>query len=193
MEELSQSGENHVSSTQIAKRLHLSDAQIRKDLSYFGKFGVRGKGYDVEALSDKIQEILGTTSTWSCVIVGTGNLGQALLAYEGFRKHNFEILAAFDVDESIVGTRINNCPVHHMDRMEELLAEHDVRLAIIAVPAEQAQEVLDRLVRIGVKGILNFAPFVPEAPDDVIIESVDLSTNLEVLTYFLSHQNGSET
>lgn len=191
MEELALSGKRHVSSNEIARRLHLSDAQIRKDLSYFGKFGVRGKGYDIESLSSTISDILGTSSTWDCILVGVGNLGRALLSYKGFQDHNFAIRAAFDVDPEKVGTPIQGCPVHHMEEMGEVLEEHSVRLAILAVPAESGEEALEHLLDHGITGILNFAPFVPEVPEGIVVESVDLSTNLQVLAYFLTHSDGS--
>lgn len=191
MEDFLVAGRTHVSSTEIAERLHLSDAQIRKDLSYFGKFGVRGKGYDISRLIEEITEILGTMRTCPCVLVGVGNLGQALLSYEGFRDHNFVIEAAFDVDPDVVGTRVEDCPVHHVDELESYLDESEIRLAILAVPAEAGPDVLETLVAHGIRGVLNFAPFVPEEPEDVMVKSVDLSTNLEILAYFTNNLEGA--
>lgn len=189
MEDLLASGRTHVSSNEIADRLRLSDAQIRKDLSYFGKFGVRGKGYKIRALIERISEILGTTEPCGCILVGVGNLGQALLAYEGFEEHNFRIRAGFDVDPEKTGTTLEGVPIHSMDQLGTFLREHPVSMAILAVPAENGPDVLDALVENGIRGILNFAPFVPEVPDDVMIESVDLSTNLEVLAYYMNHSS----
>jgi redox-sensing transcriptional repressor len=187
METLSMAGRTHVSSNEIAQLLQLTDAQIRKDLSYFGKFGVRGKGYDIESLRDKISEILGTEQSFPCVLIGAGNIGQALLSYGGFEERNFEIRAAFDVDPDTVGQSVDGVPVKHMDDLESFLQSNTINLAILAVPSDTAQSVIDRLVECDVKGILNFAPVVPETPDDVIVENVDLSTNLEVLSYFLNN------
>lgn len=187
METLSMAGRTHVSSSEIARLLQLSDAQIRKDLSYFGKFGVRGKGYDIESLSDKISEILGTTRTFPCILVGVGNIGEALLSYGGFENRNFEIQSAFDVDSSIVGRKINGCKIQHMDELKDFLSGKDIELAIVAVPSPAAQEVLEHLAECGIRGILNFAPFVPDLPENIIVENVDLSTNLEVLAYFLNN------
>ena len=187
MQTLSMAGRTHISSDEIASLLQLSDAQIRKDLSYFGKFGVRGKGYDIESLSDKISEILGTTRTFPCILVGVGNIGQALLSYGGFKNRNFEIQAAFDVNEKIVGNTINECRVRHSSKIESFLDDQEIELAIVAVPVESAQDVLRHLANCGIRGILNFAPVVPDVPDDIIVENVDLSTNLEVLAYFLNN------
>lgn len=189
MEDLLISGRTHVSSTEIAEKLHLSDAQIRKDLSYFGKFGVRGKGYELQSLVDEISEILGTHQTCRCILVGVGNLGQALLSYGGFQQHNFKIETAFDVDPEKIGLTIGNTPVRALTDLETFLDDNNVRLAILAVPADAGPEVLDRLIEGGIKGILNFAPFVPKTPEDVIVESVDLSTNLEVLAYFMNNSS----
>lgn len=187
MEDFRAAGKTHVSSTEIAERLHLSDAQIRKDLSYFGKFGVRGKGYDIARLIEAITQILGTLKTCPCVLVGVGNLGQALLSYEGFRDHNFVIEAAFDVDPDVVGSEVEGCPVHPVDELGSYLDESDIELAILAVPAEAGPRVLDTLIEHGIRGVLNFAPFVPEESEDVMVKSVDLSTNLEILACFTNN------
>lgn len=192
MEELLESGRTHASSTEIAEHLHLSDAQIRKDLSYFGKFGVRGKGYEIQSLVDEIYEILGTDEVCPCVLAGVGNLGQALLSYGGFEKHNFRIERAFDVDPDVTGTTIGGTPVEAFEELGNYLDSEKVRLAILAVPAQAGPDVIDTLVTHGIRGILNFAPFVPEVPEDVIVESVDLSTNLEVLTYFVNNSAPSK-
>lgn len=191
METLSMAGRSHVSSDEIAQLLQLNDSQIRKDLSYFGNFGVRGKGYDIESLSDKISEILGTQKTFPCILIGVGNIGQALLSYRGFEERNFEIEAAFDVDEEVVGTTVDGCPVKSMDKLDTFLDDRDLQLAILAVPSEQANEVLDRLIDGGIRGILNFAPIVPDTPEGIIVENVDLSTNLEVIAYFLNNPPAS--
>ncbi|MFB6357373.1 MAG: redox-sensing transcriptional repressor Rex [bacterium] len=181
------SGQTHASSEEIARLIHLSDAQIRKDLSYFGNFGVRGKGYDLESLIEKISEILGTTRLFPCVLVGVGNLGQALLSYGGFEDRNFKIEAAFDADPEKTGKTFGDCEVHPANQLGNYLDDSDIELAILAVPAPAAPDVFETLVDHDVRGILNFAPFVPEVPEGVAVESVDLSTNLEVLAYFLNN------
>jgi redox-sensing transcriptional repressor len=188
MEELLASGRTHVSSNEIAERLHLSDAQIRKDLSYFGTFGVRGKGYEIRSLVDEISEILGTDEVCRYVLVGVGNLGQALLSYEGFQEYNFKIEAGFDVDAAKIGRTIGGTLIHDIDELGSYLSEHPINMGVLAVPAEAGPEVLDLLIDNDIRGILNFAPFVPEPPDHVIVESVDLSTNLEVLTFLMNNE-----
>lgn len=187
MEDLLMSGRTHVSSTEIADRLHLSDAQIRKDLNYFGNFGVRGKGYEIQSLVDEISEILGTDDICRCILVGVGNLGQALLSYEGFGEHNFQIESAFDVDPEKIGTEIGGTPVLGIDELDDYLSGNQINMAILAVPADAGPVIMDELVANDIKGILNFAPFVPETSEGVIVESVDLSTNLEVLAYFMNN------
>jgi len=193
MEELLASGRTHVSSNEIAERLHLSDAQIRKDLSYFGKFGVRGKGYEIQSLVDEIAEILGTDEVCRCVLVGVGHLGQALLSYEGFQEYNFKIEAGFDVDADKIGRTIGGTPIHDSEDLGSYLSEHSIQMGILAVPAEAGPAMLDELINNGIRGILNFAPFVPEPPEDVIVESVDLSTNLEVLTFLMNNETNPTT
>lgn len=187
MQTLALSGKTHASSEEIAQPLKLSDAQIRKDLSYFGNFGVRGKGYDLRSVIEKISEILGTTKLFPCVLIGAGNLGQALLSYHGFQDRNFTIDAAFDRDPELIDQEFGNCVVRNIDNLESYLEDTGIQMAIMAVPAEAAPDVFPRLVNNGIKGILNFAPFVPDVPDGVVVESVDLSTNLEVLAYFLNN------
>ncbi len=181
------SGRSHVSSTEIAEKLHLSDAQVRKDLNCFGTFGVRGKGYELQSLTDEISEILGTDQACQCVLVGVGNLGQALLSYGGFQQHNFEIVSAFDVDPEKIGKTIDDTPIKPFKELGTFLEGRDIQLAILAVPANVGPKVLNSLIDNGIKGILNFAPFVSETPEDVVVESVDLSTNLEVLAYFMNN------
>ena len=193
MEELLASGRTHVSSDEIAERLHLSDAQIRKDLSYFGTFGVRGKGYEIQSLVDEIAEILGTDEVCRCVLVGVGHLGQALLSYEGFQEYNFKIEAGFDVDPDKIGRTIGGTPIHDSEDLGAYLSEHSIQMGILAVPADAGPAMLDELIDNGIRGILNFAPFVPEPPEDVIVESVDLSTNLEVLTFLMNNETNSTT
>lgn len=186
MEDLLLAGRTHVSSDEIADKLRLNDAQIRKDLNHFGNFGVRGKGYEIQSLVDRITEILGTHQVCKCILVGVGNLGQALLSYGGFQEHNFRIEKAYDVDPTKTGETFGETPVLDFDNLSETL-QSDTELAILAVPAEAGEEVINQLIEEGIKGILNFAPFVPQTPEDVIVESVDLSTNLEVLAYFLNN------
>lgn len=172
-----------VSSEALAKAARVKSTQLRKDLTYFGQFGTRGLGYDVEQLSKMISDLLGTTSLQPVILVGVGNLGLALLSYKGFEQEGFEIVGAFDADarrrEKI------RVPLYPMDKIPEIVAKHNVRMAIVAVPAAAAQEVANVLVDSGVSGILNFAPIVLHVPDEVMVNNVNLAIELENLSYFI--------
>lgn len=175
-----------VSSEALAKAAGVKSTQLRKDLAYFGQIGTRGLGYNVGALSEMIQEVLGTNSLQPVILVGVGNLGSALLRYNGFRKEGFEITAAFDssLDHARVveGVRIR---VHPASAMEDYIRKHGVKMAIMAVPAEAAQPVANQLVAAGVVGILNFSPTILQVPENVIVNSVDLALELEHLSYYV--------
>ena len=173
-----------VSSEALAKAAHVKSTQLRKDLTYFGQFGTRGLGYDVEQLSKMISDLLGTTSLQPVILVGVGNLGLALLTYRGFEQEGFEIVAAFDADTR-KRDKIANVPLYPMDRVEEIVTKHNVRMAIITVPAAAAQEVANSLIDAGITGILNFAPIVLHVPDEVIVNNVNLAIELENLSYFI--------
>ena len=174
-----------VSSEALAKAARVKSTQLRKDLTYFGQFGTRGLGYDVEQLSKMISDLLGTTSLQPVILVGVGNLGMALLSYKGFEQEGFEIVAAFDNDISRKRDKGPGVPIYSMDKLEDVLHEHNVRMAIITVPAAVAQEVANRLIDSGISGILNFAPMVLHVPDDVMVNNVNLAIELENLSYFI--------
>jgi redox-sensing transcriptional repressor len=173
-----------VSSEALAKAARVKSTQLRKDLTYFGQFGTRGLGYDVEQLSKMISDLLGTTSLQPVILIGVGNLGSALLTYRGFEQEGFEIVAAFDNDASRRRDK-TPVPIHAMDKIEEIINKHTVRMAMITVPAAAAQEVTNRLVDAGISGILNFAPIVLHVPDDVMVNNVNLAMELENLSYFI--------
>ena len=173
-----------VSSEALAKAARVKSTQLRKDLTYFGQFGTRGLGYDVEQLSKMISDLLGTTSLQPVILIGVGNLGSALLLYRGFEQEGFEIVGAFDADTSRKRDK-TNVPIFSMDRIEEIIRKHNVRMAMITVPAAAAQEVANRLVDAGISGILNFAPIVLHVPDDVMVNNVNLAIELENLSYFI--------
>jgi redox-sensing transcriptional repressor len=173
-----------VSSEALAKAARVKPTQLRKDLTYFGQFGTRGLGYDVEQLSKMISDLLGTTSLQPVILVGVGNLGLALLTYRGFEQEGFEIVAAFDADVR-KREKVANVPLHSMDKVEEIVAKHNVRMAIITVPAAAAQEVANTLIDAGITGVLNFAPIVLHVPDEVIVNNVNLAIELENLSYFI--------
>ena len=174
-----------MSSEALAKAARVKSTQLRKDLTYFGQFGTRGLGYDVEQLSQMISDLLGTNSLQPVILVGVGNLGMALLTYRGFEQEGFEIIAAFDIDASRKRDKELETPIHTLDRLEGIIRDRAVKMAILTVPAAAAQEVANRLVEGGITGILNFAPNVLHVPDDVMVNNVNLAIELENLSYFV--------
>ena len=174
-----------VSSSALAKAAGVKSTQLRKDLAHFGQFGVRGLGYNVNALADVIVEVLGTSSLQAVVLVGMGNLGAALSRYAGFSKEGFEISAAFEADPQRAKTVRAGVPVFPAVQMSAYVIENQVKVAILAVPGEVAQSVTNELVSSGVQAILNFSPMHLKVPDHVVVNSVDLALELEHLSYFI--------
>lgn len=183
LEELSDQGVESVSSRRIAELLHSTAAQVRKDLGYFGQFGRRGVGYRVKGLIEALRRIFGTDRTRNVIVVGAGDLGRALLRYRGFAKKGFRLVAAFDIAPSKVGKWVAGVPVRHIDSLPEVVAKHNVRLAILTVPPEAAQEAADRVCGAGIMGILNFAGTTLETPEAVAVGPVDLAAHLEQLSF----------
>ncbi len=173
-----------VSSEALAKAAGVKPTQLRKDLTYFGQFGTRGLGYNVESLSSTIGEVLGHNRLQPVVLVGVGNLGSALLRYGGFRKEGFEVVAAFDIAPKPAGRDVL-IPILALGTMEAFINENQVKMAILTVPATSAQEVANVLIKAGVQAILNFSPTVLDVPEDVVVNSVDLAVELENLSYFI--------
>jgi redox-sensing transcriptional repressor len=174
-----------VSSEALAQVAGVKPTQLRKDLTYFGQFGTRGLGYDVQQLAKMITDLLGTSSLQPVVLVGVGNLGTALLSYRGFQEEGFEVVAAFDADARRFRDRKLPVAVHSMDKLPEIIRDQHVKMAIITVPAVAAQEVANTLVQAGITGILNFAPIVLVVPEDVMVSNVNLAIELENLSYFI--------
>jgi redox-sensing transcriptional repressor len=185
LQRLKANGIRTVSSEALAKAARVKSTQLRKDLTYFGQFGTRGLGYDVEQLSKMISDLLGTTSLQPVILVGVGNLGLALLSYKGFEQEGFEIVAAFDLDAGHKRDKSGSTPILPMERLGEVVQKRGVRMAIISVPAAAAQDVANQLVEAGVTGILNFAPIVLHVPDEVMVNNVNLAIELENLSYFI--------
>lgn len=183
---LSEEGVVVVSSRELAKSAGVSAAQLRKDLSYLGDFGVRGLGYEVNELLRQITRYLGLTRQWSVAIVGFGKLGSALANYRGFVDKNFRVVAVFDIDPEKVGAVVNDngLQVYPVEDLNRIVEEKGVDLAIITTPASAAQQVADQLVSAGVKSILNFAPLPLVVPDDVILREVDLATEMQILSFY---------
>ncbi|MBC8352172.1 MAG: redox-sensing transcriptional repressor Rex [Planctomycetes bacterium] len=170
-------------STQLGALLGFTDAQVRKDLAYFGQFGYPGIGYRCEELIAAIKKILGTDRSWPVAMVGLGNLGRALLHYRGFSQRGFRIVAAFDIDVDKIGELVEGIEVFHRDDLAEVVAVKGIRLAIVAVPGAAAQAIADSLVAAGIEGVLNFAPVTLALPDHVSRVGVDLAIELEQLSF----------
>jgi redox-sensing transcriptional repressor len=176
-----------VSSERLAELSGVNAAKVRKDLSYLGSYGTRGVGYDVGFLVDQVGRELGTTRDWPVVIVGLGNLGRALANYNGFGSRGFRVAALVDADPTLVGETIGELTVVCIDQLESVVGEGQVAVGIVATTPTAAQDVADRLVAAGVRSILNFAPVVLTVPDGVSLRNVDLSMELQVLTFY-QHQ-----
>ena len=176
-----------VSSEALAKAAGVKSTQLRKDLTYFGQFGTRGLGYNVAALSKKLDEVLGTTRLQPVILAGAGNLGTALLGYyEGFAKEGFEIVATFDVEPGQKPVSITkNVDVLPIAELGEFVERHGIKMAILAVPGTAAQEVVNVLVSAGIQAVLNFAPIILQVPANVVVNNVDLAIELENLSYFI--------
>jgi len=193
LEALSRKEQTTISSKQLGESLGLTDAQVRKDLAYFGQFGHAGIGYRVDELIGKVKQILGTDKIWNVLLVGAGNLGRALLAYKGFDAKGFRICAVFDTDPAKVGKKQGSFVIQSPNALAETIQRENIRLAIIAVPADAAQDVADQLVRAGIRGLLNFAPVSLTVPPEVAINAVDLAVQLEQISFHLSLAANAKT
>lgn len=177
----------YVSSRQLAEPLGLTDAQVRRDLSYFGQFGTSGRGYEVQRLHDRLTSILGVAGrTWSVALAGVGNLGSALLAYRGFEERGFLFRVAVDTDPQKVGRTVSGIAVAPVQQLPGLVRRHGIQIGVIAVPVESAQAVCDQFVESGVRAILNFAPVRLDVPPAVWLRVVDLAIELESLSFYLA-------
>jgi len=175
-----------ISSPKIAEITGINSAQIRKDLAYFGEFGKRGLGYPVIDLSRELKKILGLDKKWSVIIAGAGNLGKALIKYKGFQKRGFIIKGIFDNNPLKIGKRLGHIFIYNIKEIEKFIQTENISIGIIVVPADSAQEVVDKMVAGGIKAILNFAPVHIVLPPGIKIHNVDLSIEYEWLTYYLS-------
>jgi redox-sensing transcriptional repressor len=182
--DLRDDGADTISSERLAELAGVNAAKVRKDLSWLGSYGTRGVGYDVDQLLLEISRELGLTRDWPVAIVGVGNLGAALANYGGFGERGFPVAALVDADPAKVGSVVAGHAVHHIDELDELVAELGIAIGIIATPAVGAQEVADRLVAAGVSSILNFAPAVVTVPAQTTLRKVDLALELQVLSFY---------
>ena len=186
-------GQLTVSSEELADLAGVNAAKVRKDLSYLGSYGTRGVGYDVEYLLYQITRELGLTQDWPAAIVGVGNLGRALASYKGFSERGFRITALFDIDDAVVGSEVGGMTVQHLDELKAAVTEQGICIGIIATPPASAQEVADHLVDAGVKSILNFAPAVVNVAPDVNVRKVDLSIELQILSFYQQRRQAIAT
>ena len=191
LSDLLDKGTTRISSQELSILTGFTASQIRQDLNNFGGFGQQGYGYNVEDLQKELGKILGLDFKYNAVVVGAGNLGQAIANYKGFEDAGFKVLSLFDRNPRIFGLKIRNIEIRDMETIEEFIKEHNVEIGIITTPKESAQEVADIYVKAGIKGIWNFAPTDLTIPDNVIIENVRLNESLFILSYFLKtlHQD----
>lgn len=188
LEQTRDQGRTTVSSEELARRSGATSAQVRKDLSFFGSFGKRGMGYEVSALVTRLREILGLERAYRVVLVGAGKIGGALVHYEGFRRRGFEVSAIYDRDPKKIGSRSNGLVVRDVKQLEADLKKEPTDIGIVVTPGDAAQEVADRLVRAGVKALLNFAPVQLKVPRDVEVKTVNMAQELEALSYSLANR-----
>jgi redox-sensing transcriptional repressor len=188
--QLAEAGETVVSSQALGEALDVTPAQIRKDLSYFGRFGKQGRGYNVPTLLAKLREILGLDRRWRVCIVGVGRLGQAIVEYGGFEPQGFSIQGAFDSDPELVGKTVGKVEIRPVDELQDFLAETRIDIGIVAVPARAAQEVVDQLVKGGIRAILNYAPITAHVPPGVSIRHIDPVLSMQSMTFYLKRPAG---
>jgi len=186
---LESEGYHTVSSKELASREKLTPAQVRKDLSFFGSFGTRGLGYPVVELRQKIASILGIDRRWNVGLVGVGNIGSALVSYKEFQKQGFQIEKIFDNDQRKIGSNHKGIVVSDLKDLEDELRGYDIEIVVVAVPAQAAQQVVDRCVAAGIKAILNFAPVNLKVPDDVCLRTENMSMELEYLSFSRVNRN----
>ena len=192
LSQLLDEGVQIANSQQLGEKLQITPAQIRKDLSYFGRFGKQGRGYNVNHLLEELRQILGLTVTWNVAVVGVGRLGRAILNYPGFTPDGFQLVAALDDNPEVVGRDVGGLTVQPVAQLGDVIQRHRVSIAIVAVPIAYTQAVVDRLVECGIKAILNYAPIMPQVPEDVNVRNIDPLLSLQSMTYYLANGAGTE-
>ena len=181
-----------ISSKELGDTLQLTPAQIRKDLSYFGKFGKQGRGYNVRTLVQELRRILGLDREWKMVLVGVGRLGRAILDYARFQRSGFVAVAAFDADSGMVGKKVAGVPVLHVSDLPAVVAREGISIGIVSVPPSHAQQVIDDLVHAGVKAILNYAPVAAKVPPGMKLRDIDPVVAAQSMTYYLKQDSAVE-
>lgn len=186
LERLSQEGQEVTSSHELGKRLGISSAQIRKDLSHFGGFGKQGTGYKIAFLKEQLRQVLKVERDWKVALVGAGDLGSAVARYRGFAERGFHIAYVFDSASDKIGKRVGAFVIRPVEDIQRIIAENDIRIAMIAVPAENAQSVANSLIEAGVRAILNYAPINLNVPDNIHVQYIDPVIHLQRMTYYLT-------
>ena len=186
LKELLSAGVQVANSQQLGDHLQVTPAQIRKDLSYFGRFGKQGRGYSVRHLLDELQQILGLNEHWNVVVIGVGRLGNAILSYPGFTPDGFHIVAALDSNPALIGQEVEGITVRPIQDLEKVVKAQNITIAVVAVPSRFTQQVIDDLVECGVRAILNYAPTSPQVPRDVRIRNIDPVLSLQSMTFYLT-------
>ena len=179
-------GQEVTSSHELGRRLGISSAQIRKDLSHFGGFGKQGTGYQIAYLVDQLRQVLKVNQEWEVAVIGAGDLGTALLHYKGFADRGFRIACVFDNSPQKIGKKIGEFTVHRMEDMQKIIQERGIKIAMIAVPAEKAQDVANTLIEVGVRAILNYAPMTLNVPSNVHVQYIDPVVQLQRMTFYLT-------
>ena len=174
-----------VSSKELGTRLQMTPAQIRKDLSHFGKFGKQGRGYHVETLREELRKIMGLDREWNMALIGVGRLGKALLDYGKLTLQGFKIVAAFDIDPQVIGRKIGGVVIQDISDLAATVKKKDIKIGVLAVPPDQVQKAVDSLVQCGIKAILSYYPVATKAPPDVRVRKVDPMFALQTMTYYL--------
>ncbi len=185
LQQMALEGRQVTSSQELGERLGISAAQIRKDLSQFGEFGKQGTGYDILNLIDQLRKILKIEAVWDVVVVGAGDIGSAVASYQGFKDRGFRVTMVFDNDPGVIGSQVGEYIVQDIAQLDVLVQSSGAKIAMIAVPAANAQSVADQLVKAGVKAILNYAPISLSVPAEVRLQHIDPSTHLQRMTYYL--------
>lgn len=186
LQHMAQDGRLFTSSQELGEKLGISAAQIRKDLSQFGEFGKQGTGYNISYLIDQLRRILNVDRVWDIAVIGAGDIGHAIAGYQGFSNRGFKVAMIFDIDPEKVGKQIHNYTIEDANQMVEKIQAAGIRVAMVAVPASSAQEVVDQLVEAGVKAILNYAPITLNPPPDVYVSYIDPLIHLQRMAYYLS-------
>lgn len=177
-----------VSSERLSDLTGFSAAQIRKDLTYFGQFGTPGKGYNIDQLKEKLLKILGIDQEWNVALVGLGNLGRALLAYQGFNKHGFRIVSVFDNNPEKIGMTYQDVFINSITQMKKVIHLKNIKIAIVAVPVSAVQKIVDKLIDSGIKALLNFVPYRIKVPDHIKLLNIDMAIELGRLSYYMTHK-----